>query len=353
MQSRITGATTLLRRSTLKVLARVQAGANHLLYGYIAYLGDQLFISKADEYGLVSHGAEWGIDRKASVTATGTCTATGTDGTVIPAGTELTSADGQVYTVDSEVTVASSTATLSLTAEVAGLDGNQDASTVLTFVSPIVGVDDTATADSTDGIESGSDEEEVEEWRIRLLERKRQPPHGGAAHDYENWALEVAGVTRAWSFPLYFGIGTVGLAFVRDDDASVIPSSAEMETVYDYVISHEDSVTGKTIGIPVTAEPGFFLVGYNDSQTFSTVAIDMTIGIYPNTSTVQTSINSKIDDVLRELGGPGETVYISDVYYILGGAAGIERLRITLPATDITATQQQVHIRGAIEYEDY
>jgi uncharacterized phage protein gp47/JayE len=35
IQTRVTGASTLLRRSVLRVLAKVQAGANHLLYGYI------------------------------------------------------------------------------------------------------------------------------------------------------------------------------------------------------------------------------------------------------------------------------------------------------------------------------
>ena len=63
IQTRITGASTLLRRSVLRVLAKVQAGANHLLYGYLDYIAKGIFILTSDEFQLRSHGIEWGIDR--------------------------------------------------------------------------------------------------------------------------------------------------------------------------------------------------------------------------------------------------------------------------------------------------
>ncbi len=352
MQSRITGATTLLRRSSLKVLARVQAGANHLLYGYIQYLANNLFISKADEIGLAVHAGEYGVDRKAAAAAAGNAGATGTNGIEIPAATELQSNDGQVYTVDTAVTVVGGIATLALTAQQTGTNGNQDAATVLSYVSPIIGIDSTATVDS-DGIIDGLGEEEVEDWRARLLARKRQPPHGGAESDYVAWALEVTGVTRAWVFPQYFGIGTVGLAFVRDDDASIIPSAAELEAVYDYVISHEDPVTGGTVGIPVTAEPGFYVIGHNDGSTFAEKSVDLSLKIYPNTTAVQAAVTEKLADVLEIYGGPGETVYLSDIYFIIGGAADLQRLQIVSPVADITASESEVHVPGTITFAEY
>jgi len=48
IQSRITGATTLLRRSILRVLARVYAGAVHLVYGFLEFMKDQIFVQSAD-----------------------------------------------------------------------------------------------------------------------------------------------------------------------------------------------------------------------------------------------------------------------------------------------------------------
>ena len=351
-QSRITGATTLLRNSVLRVFSKVIGGSVHLLYGYLDYQYKQIFIMTADEYGLISHGNEYGIDRNEAIKAEGDADGTGTNGTVIPAGTEFQADDGQVYTSDEAETIAAGVFTVNLTASAAGQAGNQDAASVLTFVSPIVGADSTVTVDS-DELSNGTDEEDVEDWRSRLLTRKRQPPHGGSETDYEQWAFEVSGVTRVWVFPSYMGAGTVGIAFVRDDDVDLIPSNTEMEAVYDYIVSHTDPSTGKTVGIPVTAEPGFFMVGYNDGQTFAQKAVDLSIGIYPNSTANQTAIQTKLEDALELYGGPGETVYISDLYSVLTEVADLERLRIDSPAADITATQQEVHVSGTITFSAY
>jgi uncharacterized phage protein gp47/JayE len=137
IQTRVTGASTLLRRSVLRVLAKVQAGANHLLYGYLDYIAKQTFIVTADEFGLRDHGIEWGIDRDDPGFAVGNTVATGTNNLIITKGTELSAVDGQVYTVDADVTVTTGVATLALTAQQSGDDGNQEASTVLIFVSPV------------------------------------------------------------------------------------------------------------------------------------------------------------------------------------------------------------------------
>jgi uncharacterized phage protein gp47/JayE len=80
-------------------------------------------------------------------------------------------------------------------------------------------------------VADGSDEESTDELRARLLARLQNPPHGGNATDYEAWAKEVSGVTRAWSYPLELGAGTVTVRFVRDDDASPIPDAGEVAAV--------------------------------------------------------------------------------------------------------------------------
>lgn len=345
IQTQISGATTLLRRSVLKVLAKVQAGANHLLYGYLDYQSKQLFATTADQIGLISHGQEWGMDRDDAVAATGSAVVTGTTGLTVPADTELQSADGQIYTVDEDVVIAGGTGTIDLTAQEAGADGNQDASTTLIFVSPISGINSSATVDS-DGLNNGEDIEDVEDWRARILSRKRNPPHGGAEHDYITWMLEVDGVTRAWCIPLYNGVGTVGCAFVRDEESPIIPSASELDTVESYIISHTDEATGKTVGIPVTAEPGLFMV------TLAELDVDMTISIYPNTVAVQNAIDSAIEDALYDHGGPGETVYLSQLQKAIASTA-VEWFRIDSPVVDSVATQTQVHVVGTITYQDY
>lgn len=346
-KTRITGATSLLRRSVLAVVARVNAGTFHLLYEYLDFQARQLFVSTADEAGLEAHSSEYGIPRKAAVAATGSgVTGISTNGVVIPAGTELQSTDDQVYTTDDEETIATGTATLDFTASVAGADGNDDAGITLTFVSPIAGVNTSVTVDS-DGIENGTDEETDDDLRDRVLTRKRQPPHGGADFDYEAWALEVSGVTRAWSFPQYQGVGTIGVAFVRDDDASILPDATERATVRAYIVEHEDPGTGLMVGCPVTAEPGLFIV------ELSLYTVNFEIAIYPNTAAVRAAVEDNLADLILREGGPGEAIYLSEIDEAISNSAGEERHSLTSPVADAAAAVNQVHVLGTVTFTDY
>ena len=90
---------------------------------------------------------------------------------------------------------------------------------------------------SSEGCHRGSDIEDIESLRERVLFRKSEPPMGGAKHDYVAWALSVAGVTRAWCLPHADGLGTIGVLFVRDDDDNFIPDAAEVQAVQDYIES--------------------------------------------------------------------------------------------------------------------
>ena len=343
----ISGADALLRRSVLKVLAKTFAGATHLLYGFLEYQSRQLFASTADGDGLAQIGGEFGVTQKEAVAATGNAAVTGTNGVTIPAATELVATDGQTYTVGADVTIAAGVGTIALTAVTGGLNGNQDASTVLSFISPILSIGSTATVDS-DGLVDGLDQETTEAWRARILTRKRLPPHGGTNFDYITWALEVSGVTRAWVISLYQGPGTVGIAFVRDDDAdSLIPSEAERDEVYKYVLSHEDPASGELLGAPVTATPGIFMI------ELSPKAIDMTIKIEPNTSTVQAAAKAQIAAVLKSDGGPGKTVYLSRITEAISNTFNEDRNLIVSPTEDQAAATNEVHTVGVITWQDY
>lgn len=345
-QTRITGATSLLRRSVLRVIARVNAGAFHLLYEYLDYQARQLFATTGDEAGLETIASEYGITRNAATYAVGSGTTTPcTNGVVIPASTQLISTDDQIYETDEDVTVAAGAATVAFTAIVAGADGNDDAGITLTFVSPIAGVNTSLTVDA-DGIYDGADEETDEELRARVLARKRQPPHGGAEFDYETWALEVSGVTRAWTFPLYMGVGTIGVAFVRDDDDSIIPNAPQMAEVRAYIVEHEDPGTGKIVGCPVTAEPGLFMV------TLTLQAVNFEIAIYPNTAAVRDAVEDALTDLIVREGGPGEMIYLSEINETISLTSGEEHHRLDSPVVDVTAVNK-VHVLGTVAFTSY
>jgi len=345
-KTRIPGANSLLRRSVLSVIARTNAGAFHSLYEYLDYQAKQLFISTADSAGLETHASEYGIARTAATQAVGSGTATGTNGTIIPADTELTLSNGNIYSIDTEAVIATGSATVSFTSLNAGDDQNDDAGVLLTFSSPIVGINTTVTVDS-DGIYNGTDEETDEALRARLLARKRQPPHGGASFDYLAWILEISGNTRAWISEEYQGVGTIGLIYVRDDDTSIIPNDTQRATTRAYIVEHEDPVTGETVGCPVTAEPGIYMV------TPTLLTLDFEIELSVNDSTTRTAVTSNIEDLILRDGGEGNTIYLSNVSEAISLSAGESRHRILSPVADITTTITQIPELGTITFSDY
>lgn len=344
--SRITGATTLLRRSILTIMAYGFGGAVHLLYGNIEYNKDQLFITTADSESLEKHANEYGISRTAATKATGQAIATGTDGIIIPQYTELQGSTGQVYLTDTAEVISGGTATLDLTAKEAGENGNDDPSIILTFVSPISGVNTSATVTSG-GLEGGNDEETDEALRTRALSRKRLPPHGGADFDYVSWMLEVAGTTRAWCIPLYQGLGTVGCAFVRDNDAVIIPSETERNDMESYLISHTDPITGKTVGVPVTAVEGLYMIALTER------AVNFVIGISPNNGDTQAAVISQLEDLVKVDGGPERTLRLSRIRAAISAAVGEEYHNLVYPTQDDTASAQEIHILGSVSFQDY
>ena len=58
---------------------------------------------------------------------------------------------------------------------------------------------------------AGSETEQDEPYRQRILERKRKPARAGVPADWERWALEVKGVTKAKCFRCARGVGTADI----------------------------------------------------------------------------------------------------------------------------------------------
>lgn len=340
-------SSTFLRRSVYDVFGKVFAGAHHLQYDYLEYVKDQLFILTADEENLQLHGAEYGIFKDSGTKAAGSVICSGTVGATINAGVELQSSSGYFYRFDSTVTIgAGGTVTTTITAAQSGNIYNLDAGTVLSFVSPLANINSTCSV-ASGGITGGVDEETLGEYRTRILNRKRKPPHGGIAADYETWALEVDGNTRAWAIEQYYGIGTVGLLFVRDEDDDIFPNETLRNTTRAYIVSHLDATTGKTVGIPVTADPGFIVIeGY-------AYTVNMTIQLDPNTAAVQTSVLSNLTDTFLQYAGPGQTISISQFYEALTTATGEIKSKIIIPTDDVTAPTNRVHILGDVTFQDY
>jgi uncharacterized phage protein gp47/JayE len=329
--SRLSLAGAVLRRSVIGVLSRVVAGAAHLLHGHLEFLARQLFPDQSELEYLERQGSLYGISRKAAEFATGDLTFTGTNGT-IPAGTELQRSDGLRYETLADGTIASGTATIAVDAQTAGDAGNANAGLVLTLVSPIIGVNSSATV-AAGGLTQGVDQEDDDDLRTRIIDRIQFAPHAGTARDYEAWAKEVSGVTRAWAFGAEMGPGSVTVRFVRDNDTPIIPDAGEVTAVQDYLDERR----------PITAE---VLVVAPTSVT-----LNFTIELTPDTADARAAVEAEIRDLLtRDEVVPGGTVLLSQIRTAIGIAAGVTDYDLTVPAADVTHTTGQLPVFGAITW---
>lgn len=325
------GLEELLRRDDMQVLTRVLSGAAHSLHGHIAWMAEQIIIDTAEAEYMERWANIWGVERKPAAAAVGNVALTGTNGVVIPAGSALVRTDGVEYATNAEATISGGAATIAVTASQAGAAGNALAGITLNLVSPISGVNSQATV-AAGGLVSGADTETDDTLRARLLARIQAPPHGGAKADYIAWALEVAGVTRAWVYPGELGLGTVTVRFVRDDDASIIPDAAEVTAVQTYLDALRPVTAGLTVVAPIA------------------VPLNLTIQLTPNTSAVQTVVQAEIADMIRRAAEPGGTILISHIREAISLAAGETNHVLTVPAADVTHTTGQIATMGTITW---
>ena len=337
IEGRITGADATLKNTLLNILAMALAGVAHGLYGYQAWQARQILPDTAENELLDRHADWWGVTRNPVAAAVGTVTFTGTDAVTIPAGTTLQRSDGAEYTTDADGVIASGSVSVAVTASLGGVEGNASSGQSLQLVTPISGVQSVALVDAG-GLVGGTDIETDDALRTRLRQRVQQAPQGGAGADYDVWAKEVSGVTRVWVLPQWLGAGTVGVAFVRDGDATFIPDAAEVQAVQDYI----DTVR------PVTASVSVFAP--------TAVPVGMTIKLSPNTAAVQAAVQAELDDLFArdanvEDGAGSGTMLLSRINEAISIATGeLDHVLVT-PVADVTLSAGEIATVGTITWQ--
>lgn len=331
-KSRLNNNSSFLRRAWVFVLSRVLAGAFHLVYGYLDWIFRQAFTDTSDEENLLRDGSIFGVGRKPADFAIGNIQFTGVNGTLIPQGTEIQRSDGEIFVTQNNVTILSGTAIDEVVAQNAGSNGNTPNATQMQLVSPIIGVDNTVTVQSP-GLSGGIDIEDIEDYRQRVLERKRQPPQGGNENDYRTWALEVPGVTRAWAYENYLGLGTVGVTFVRDDDTpSIIPDSNEVQTVFDYIEERRPLTSDVTVFAPIE------------------VPLNFTIEVVPDTPEVRAAVEQELRDLLLREAEPGATLLLTHIAEAISIATGENDHDLVSPNANVTPNAGELLTLGTITW---
>lgn len=217
-------------------------------------------------------------------------------------------------------------------AQEAGADKNAVIGTILEVIEAPDGV---ATVTNSTSFTGGTDPEDIESFRSRLLDFVRNPQTGSVS-DLEFWAEEIDGVEQAVAFSNdNLGTPTAGHATVRiiGPDGSTPDSDVQAA-----VLAHLES---KDIA-NITLHVGVFTPVSTD------VTVDVTTEAGYSLGDVTDEVEAAITSYINGLG-VGKTAYIAGIIdAVFGNVNGVATLSVTTPASDQTTTASQKRVIGTV-----
>ncbi len=267
------------------------------------------------------------IDSAITVTGASTLTYTVTGTPVTATGTILLGAD---------------TATMEAKSVLFSEDANTDPLAGLTFESPIIGVDEDTGVDFS-GMVNGSDQEEQEAYRARVLDRIQNPVAHFNTNDIVFNAKQLSGVTRVFVEEITPAVGQVTVYFMRDeDDTTAIPSAAEviaLKTVLD-LIRPANTKSSDLIVLSPTAVPIAF--------TFTALS--------PSTSSMKAAVTANLQQFFKEETEVGVNVtqdsYRSVIFNTIDIVTGnkVQSFALSTPSGDVTISDGEIGTLGVITF---
>jgi uncharacterized phage protein gp47/JayE len=285
--------------TVMRVMADAMAGLARLVLKYLDWLALQLMPDTAETVWLDRHGQIWlvnadgSLGRKNPIAASGTVGVSGTAGTFIGTGSVIVAPTGEqfetleILTLGDPILQPTEVAVRDLNP---GVAGNIPPGTPMSLGTPVFGVDSIVSVDLRGGTEIETDAQ----LRARVLARIRQPPMGGDADDYVQWAMKIPSVTRAWAAPRELGMGTITIRFMCDAlraDVGGFPIQDDIDVVRNYL----DTVR------PVCVKDFFVMSPVAESINFN-------LSLTNDSLTLRTQIATSVNAMITEKANPAHTV---------------------------------------------
>lgn len=331
--------------------AKLIAGMTHEVFGFADYTARQKFAVTADGENLDRHGSEFGLARRPAQPATGRITITASAGAIsVAAGALFTRGDGAEFLAQvGGALSAAGTLDVPVTSSLDGKAGVTIQGAPMAIASGVsgAGASTALAAAAAGGLVGGSDVEDDESFRARILFRKRNPPHGGSAADYVIWASAVPGVTRVFVERLFIGPGTARVFVLMDDlYPNGIPQDGDIARVQEH--------------LEAVKPAGAFVLAAAPEPLPVDVAI---AGLTPYTTDVRAAAEAELRDAFLRLGRVAGTdtphsamPYLATpftfsrswIWQAVANAAGEERHAIAQPDADIAVARGQIPVLGSI-----
>lgn len=350
------GVVSVLRKGVLKVLARVFAGLVHLLFMLLRLMWRNVFISTADVESLKNFGTDFGIPNKPDACAGGYAIIKASSASIeIEQGVVLVSDSGIEFEVvaDTILTGGEDGSPVKVLALESGDDGNLPAGIVLSFRDGVPeGVDEIVSV-GDEGLNGGVKievevdgaveywGETVEEYRGRLLDRRRNQPCGGSDADYKSWAERFSQVSRCVVEECYPAAGAVRCVLCHFDDAdSVTVSSDAVQEVSNYIKSDDRR--------PITADVSIV--------SCKNKVLNLAVKVYPNNENIHASVRTALRNALRSYS-PGDTVRADALTVKLLESSVAEKIAVTSvlgqQAVVLDRADAEMPVVGDIAWSEY
>ena len=305
-----------LARSNTRALAFVEGAGLHGAYRYLRdFIARQAIPIYSSAEFLDGWLATYGITRKAPAAAVGLINGSGVAASILATGTLAQDDQGRQYRVTADVAVAAGgTVAASVIALVPGLAGNAAAGLKLTLVSPVAGVDSAFTVDAS-GLGGGADLETDAQAIYRLQQRLSNEPMGGSPADYARWALQIAGITRAFGVRNPAGPTSAGVIIMADGNAAPgLPTAVQQKLVLDYIRDPKRGPPDELFVIIPTA-----------------VTKNWTISISPDTAANRAAVIAAVQDLFFREAVPGGSIPHSHVKEVISASPGEYNHTISAP----------------------
>lgn len=321
-----------LRRNDPEVYGRVIAGATHVLLGYLENMAQNILPDQADENWLIRHGNMKRCYRKQPTPAVGYIRFDDvSDGITIPKGQKIRrQLDQCMYTVTETTTSKNSVLSVPIICDEVGKKGNCDDGTKMSLITPVTGLSSICFADS---VESGTDIEDLEAFRKRVIDRWYYTPQSGADQDYIQWAKEVHGVTRAWCYRHWMGTGSVGLMVANNDPVNPAVDSTTIQNIKKHIE-------------PLAPVAGAMLIVFSPIAK----AVNFKIMVTPDNPEIRYQIEAELKSFLLREGQPQTTLFRSRISEVISASFGEYAHELIYPDKDIFIEKNQIAVFGGIEW---
>lgn len=322
--------------SDLSVKLYAVAAQVYGLYAQMEWLSRQCFPQTAQGEYLDRHATLRGLERRKATPATGTIrfsveAAGGTD-LVIPAGTVCTTAGLARFETTAAVTLPAGKTFVEAPAQAVepGSGGNVPAGSILVMTAPPVGVSGCSNPQPFAG---GTDAEEDEALRSRVLETYRRMPNGANSAYYQQEALSFDQVAACTVLPKKRGKGTVDVIV---STPAGIPEDDLLAQLQDYFDQRREIAVDVAVKAPTPRK------------------VDVSVKVQAAEGKDPTQVKEAVEKTLRDFFS-GErlsgAILVAQLNQLVFSTPGVANCTVLEPAQDLPAVEGELPQLGGLTVE--